>query len=114
MVEGRRTELTEHHMSPRPLLHLEGAAVFIASLIAYQWNHGGWLLFALLFLVPDLSMLGYAINARVGAITYNAIHTYIGPLVLSGYFSELTNICHCYWRSSGLPTSALTGCLGSA
>jgi Domain of unknown function (DUF4260) len=36
-------------------------------------------------LVPDLSMLGYAANARVGAITYNALHCYVGPLVLAGY-----------------------------
>jgi hypothetical protein len=72
-------------MNPKPLLHLEGAAVFIASLFAYQSNHGSWLLFALLFLVPDISMIGYAFNARVGAITYNAVHTYIFPLALGGY-----------------------------
>lgn len=72
-------------MNPKPLLHLEGAAVFVASLVAYQWNHGSWLLFVLLFLVPDVSMIGYAINTRIGAISYNAIHTYIGPLVLGGY-----------------------------
>src|SRR5450432_3825170 len=72
-------------MNPGPLLHLEGAAVFIAALVAYQWNHGSWLLFALLFLVPDVSMFGYAINARVGAITYNAVHTYVGSLMLGGY-----------------------------
>jgi hypothetical protein len=29
-----------------------------------------------------LSMLGYAANINVGAITYNAVHTYVGPLVL--------------------------------
>ena len=40
-------------MNPKPLLHLEGAAVFIASLYAYQHNHGSWLLFALLFVVPS-------------------------------------------------------------
>ncbi len=45
-------------MNPRPLLHLEGAAVFVASLYAYQWNHFSWLLFALLFLAPDFSMIG--------------------------------------------------------
>jgi hypothetical protein len=73
-------------MNPKPLLHLEGGAVFIASLFAYQWNHGSWLLFALLFLTPDVSMIGYGINARVGAITYNASHTYIGPLALGGYY----------------------------
>lgn len=30
-------------------------------------------------------MIGYAVGARVGAITYNAIHTYVGPLVLAVY-----------------------------
>src|ERR1700730_1575861 len=72
-------------MSPRPLLHLEGAAVLIVSLLSYHWSQGSWLQFALLFLLPDLSMLGYAANIKVGAITYNAVHTYVGPLVLAGY-----------------------------
>jgi hypothetical protein len=72
-------------MNPKPLLHLEGAAVFIATLFAYQHNHGSWLLFALLFLLPDLSMIGYVANAHVGAFTYNTIHTYIGPLVLGSF-----------------------------
>jgi hypothetical protein len=45
-------------MTPRPLLHLEGAAVFALSLCAYQWGHGSWLQFALLFLVPDNGRLG--------------------------------------------------------
>ena len=72
-------------MNPKPLLHLEGAAVFVASLVAYQSNHGSWLLFVLLFLVPDVSMIGYVINTRIGATSYNAIHTYIGPLALGGY-----------------------------
>ena len=62
-------------MNPRPLLRLEGTAVLIVSLFSYHWSQGSWLPFALLFLVPDLSMLGYAAKVRVGAITYNAIHT---------------------------------------
>jgi hypothetical protein len=70
-------------MTPRPLLHLESAAVLIATLVAYRWSHASWLRFALFFLVPDLSMLGYAANTRVGAITYNAAHTYLGPLALA-------------------------------
>lgn len=72
-------------MNPRPLLRLEGAAVLIVSLLFYHWGHGGWLQFALLILLPDLSMLGFAANVRVGAITYNAVHTYVGPLVLAAY-----------------------------
>ena len=65
--------------------HLEGAAVLGFSLFAYHWNHGSWLLFALLFLLPDVSMVGYLANARAGAAIYNAIHTCVGPLLLAGY-----------------------------
>jgi hypothetical protein len=72
-------------MNPRLLLQLEGAAVLALSLFAYHWNQGGWVLFAALFLVPDVSMAGYLANARLGAITYNAIHTYAGPILLFGY-----------------------------
>ena len=72
-------------MNPRLLLHAEGALVFVFSLAAYRWNHGSWLQFGLLFLLPDLSMLGYAANERVGAWVYNAIHTYAGPLMLAGW-----------------------------
>jgi Domain of unknown function (DUF4260) len=30
-------------------------------------------------------MIGYAFNPRVGAITYNTVHTYVCPLALGGY-----------------------------
>jgi len=100
-------------MNPRPLLRLEGAAVLIVSLLSYHWSHGSWLPFALLFLVPDLSLLGYAANVRVGAITYNAVHTYLGPLVLAGYSfgSNRPAIFRC--PSHGSLTSALIECLDS-
>src|ERR1035438_6928230 len=70
-------------MTPRPLLHLEGAAILVVSLAAYHSIGAGWLRFALLFLVPDISMLGYAVNVRVGAISYNAVHCYAAPLILA-------------------------------
>jgi hypothetical protein len=72
-------------MTPRPLLHLEGAAVLVVSLFSYNWIHAGWLQFALLFLVPDISMLGYLANVRVGAISYNAVHCYVAPLGLAAW-----------------------------
>ena len=46
-------------MNPRPLLHLEGAAVLAVSVFACHSDHGSWGLFALLFLMPDVSMVGY-------------------------------------------------------
>jgi hypothetical protein len=75
-------------MTPLPLLRLEGAAVLAVSVFAYHWSHGSWLLFAVLFLAPDLSMVGYLINAGAGSITYNAVHTYAGPLLLAAYSLE--------------------------
>jgi hypothetical protein len=72
-------------MTPRPLLHLEGAVVLAVGVGAYHSFHGSWGLFALLFLAPDLSMAGYLINAGTGSIAYNAIHTYVGPLLLAAY-----------------------------
>jgi hypothetical protein len=77
-------------MTPRPLLHLEGAVVLIVSLLSYHRIQGNWLLFVFLFLVPDVSMLGYLANARTGAMAYNAVHSYAAPLLLAAY-SLLTN-----------------------
>jgi hypothetical protein len=42
-----------------------------------------WILFGVLFLAPDLSMLGYLISPRMGALAYNAAHTSIGYGVLA-------------------------------
>lgn len=67
---------------PNLLLRLEGAALFIASLIVYGATGGNWLAFVLLILVPDLSAIGYTISVRVGSITYNIVHTYALPIVL--------------------------------
>jgi hypothetical protein len=41
-------------------------------------------MFALLILVPDLSMLGYLRNPRTGALVYNIGHSYAAPLLLLG------------------------------
>src|ERR1700720_1910123 len=67
---------------PRLLLHAEGAAALTVSFAAYHELNGSWLLFFLLFLWPDLFMLGYLVNVRLGASCYNLVHTYVGPLLL--------------------------------
>ncbi|MCB9358022.1 MAG: DUF4260 domain-containing protein [Calditrichaeota bacterium] len=65
---------------PRILLHLEGLAVCLVSCWVYSFAGGSWLFFALLFLAPDLSMIGYAAGKRVGAFLYNLAHTYVVAL----------------------------------
>ena len=68
---------------PRALLRVEGALVFAACLLAYRWLGELWWLFAALFLVPDVSMLGYLANPRIGAACYNAAHTGAAPGLLA-------------------------------
>ncbi len=64
------------------ILHLEGLAVLLLSLYFYWTNDFSWILFIILLFVPDLSMLGYLINNKIGAVIYNIFHTYILPIVL--------------------------------
>lgn len=67
---------------PRLLLHLEGLAVFGLSLYLYGHNQFSWILFVTLLFVPDLSMLGYFINPKIGAVIYNIFHTYTIVIIL--------------------------------
>lgn len=66
----------------RSLLRLEGLAVLALSVAAYAQFGAGWAFFAWLFLLPDLSFLAYLAGPRVGAMAYNAAHSYAGPLAL--------------------------------
>lgn len=68
---------------PRLLLRLEGALVLLAGLAAWSHEGGSWPWFVGLFLVPDLSMLGYLHSPRIGAALYNAGHSYVLPGVLA-------------------------------
>lgn len=63
-------------------LRVEAALVAAVALALYAKVGLGWGWFAALFLVPDLSLLGYLAGPRVGARTYNALHSYVGPLVV--------------------------------
>jgi len=56
------------------LLRLEEFLMFGFALFLFSRSEFSWGLFALLFFAPDLSMLGYLVNPRFGAWTYNLIH----------------------------------------
>ena len=64
------------------LLRLEGFAILAAAVAAYAALGGSWLVFALLLLAPDLTMLGYLAGPAIGAAAYNAAHSYVGPAAL--------------------------------
>jgi hypothetical protein len=64
-------------------LRLEGAVALALFVLAYRATGASWWLFAVLFLAPDLTMLGYLANRRIGAVIYNIGHTYLSPAVLA-------------------------------
>jgi len=65
-----------------------------------QVNGSLWLL-AATFLLFDISAIGYLKSARVGAITYNAVHNIFAPVVVISvgfaYEQRLVLIVGCYW-----------------
>jgi len=67
----------------RIILRLEGLALLTAALLLYRNTHASWLVFAGLFLLPDISFAGYLFGPRVGALAYNTAHSTLGPLILA-------------------------------
>jgi len=56
--------------------------VAAASAVFYAHTDTSWWLFAALWLLPDLSMLGYFASPCWGARIYNTVHSYVLPVVL--------------------------------
>jgi Domain of unknown function (DUF4260) len=79
---------------PRILLRLEGLLVLAVAVIVYARFETGWLLFAVLFFVPDVFMLGYLKDSRWGAVGYNIGHNYLVPAALFayGWYFDVTEI----------------------
>lgn len=69
---------------PSALLRLEGLVLFAVSVALFFHLGGALWRFLLLLLVPDLTMIGYARNVRIGAVIYNAGHTLAVPVALGG------------------------------
>ena len=66
----------------RTLLRLEGLTLFAGMTLLYAVWDGSWVVYAILFLAPDLSFVGYLGGPRTGAAVYNAAHSYMLPMAL--------------------------------
>ena len=67
---------------PAALLRIEGLTVLLGAIALYAHQQGSWLVFVVLLFVPDISMIGYLFNPRLGSMTYNAAHFYTLPALL--------------------------------
>ena len=66
----------------KKILHGEGFVFFLSALFLYSQLHGNWFLFIVLLFIPDISMVGYLRNKRLGAFFYNVVHNYMLPILL--------------------------------
>ncbi len=56
------------------ILKLEELGMFALSILLFTILGFPWWLYVLLIFTPDISMLGYFFNPKVGAVTYNLLH----------------------------------------
>jgi len=58
----------------KTLIKLEELFLTLLSLYLFLALDYAWWWFLILFLTPDISMLGYLLNSKVGALSYNVVH----------------------------------------
>lgn len=57
------------------IIRIEEAAMFALAIFLFYFQLDYvWWIFWVLLLAPDLSMLGYVINTKTGALLYNVFH----------------------------------------
>ena len=79
----------------RSWLRVEGFAVVALSVFLYKISGWSWWMFLALLLTPDLSMLPYPINPKVGGASTT---------------SSTVILCRWFWRPSPSPSVALECC----
>ena len=61
-------------MNMKTLMKLEELSLLVLSFYLFLALDYDWWWFPLLFFVPDISLAGYLINRKAGAVIYNLIH----------------------------------------
>jgi hypothetical protein len=76
----------------------EYVALFALSIFLFSQLGFAWWWYPVLILLPDLGMIGYLINPRIGAMTYNFTHWIV-----------LGVLCYILGYLLALPALALAG-----
>lgn len=69
----------------KELIRAEEAAVFVFCIYLFSVLDFAWWWFPALLLLPDIGMVGYLINSRVGAYTYNFMHHRLVAVIAALY-----------------------------
>lgn len=63
-------------------LRIESTFLLVLLLVLYHNFELSWKLFFVFILIPDVSMIGYLKNPKIGAYVYNLGHNYAIPVCL--------------------------------
>ncbi|NMM91671.1 hypothetical protein B2J88_46560 [Rhodococcus sp. SRB_17] len=88
-----------------PIHRVEGAVIAVAAATLFVLGGFSWWWLPALFLVFDLSFIGYAIGNQTGAFGYNLVHNYVAPTVLVAAYGILLAVGSALW-----PLAFIAGC----
>ena len=81
------------------ILKIEEVCLIFLAIYLFSVLHFDWWWFLVLILVPDISMLAYIFNSKIGAISYNLFHhrglailIYLAGSYINNEFIQLTGI----------------------
>jgi len=83
----------------KTLLKIEELGIFLLSIFLFTRLDLAWWWFPLLLFAPDIGMIGYIINPKVGAFTYNLIHHRFVASLVALYALALGGV---YWQLAAI------------
>lgn len=83
----------------RNLLKLEEAAIFLLAIYLFSTLDFAWWWFPALLFVPDIGMIGYLFNPKIGAFIYNLFHHRLLAASVAFYGLVFENE---YWVLAGI------------
>jgi len=81
------------------LLKLEEAGIFLLCIFLFSTLNFAWWWFPALLLLPDIGMIGYIINPKIGAFTYNLLHHRFVASLVAFYALTYGNE---YWKLAAI------------
>lgn len=91
MNKNKTHFLNQNHNRMNILLKFEELGQFLLSIFLFSLLPYAWWIFPACLLLPDLSMVGYAFNPRMGAWIYNLFHHKLMGIAVYGIGFFLTN-----------------------
>lgn len=96
----------------KKFIHIEYGIAFVSFLFLYLHLNFSFLLFVILLFVPDITMIGYLFDTKIGAAVYNVGHSFILPIICGGLSVMMANHVGLMVTLIWLAHIAMDRCLG--